>query len=202
LAREPDHVSSKLRLAAALVDLSEYDEGVRLYEEAIRLRPGDANLHNDLARTKRTRDLLNRIDLTMQALARLHLRPDTAADGTACLAPNRGTASDATLPGRFVWRCPPPAGGAICLPGPGDAAAHRRPQPFYACSELAIAGKRIFVFPAPVGTRLLSDEDVSWFWQRPLADLTEEQLTQEAAFRKARNLRFPLATLPDSGAAK
>jgi uncharacterized membrane protein len=196
LAREPGHVSSMLHLATALAELSEYDEAIRFYEGAVRLRPDDAKLRNDLARAKRTQGLLSQVEATMQSLARRQARGGN-------LAPNRGPVvvepGQMSLPAPFVWRCPPPSGQNIPQEGSADRTLL---YPFYACSAIAFGGKRVFVFPPPLGAMLLADEDVSWYWQLPLSDLTPDQRQEEIVYRKARNLQFPLTTLPEPDPSK
>jgi tetratricopeptide (TPR) repeat protein len=196
LAREPGHASSMQHLGTALAELSEYDEAVRLYEDALRLRPDDARLRNDLARAKRTQGLLSQVEATMRSLARRQA-------GGGNLPPNRGPVvvepRQMSLPAPFVWRCPPPSGENIPQAGSADRTL---PYPFYACSAIAMGGKRVFVFPPPLGAMLLADEDVSWYWQLPLSDVTPEQRQTEIGYRKARNLQFPLTTLPEADPSK
>jgi hypothetical protein len=44
---------------------------------------------------------------------------------------------------------------------------------------------------------LLSDEDVSWYYQRPLAGLCASEREREEQYRRERGLHFPLATVPE-----
>jgi hypothetical protein len=103
------------------------------------------------------------------------------------------------FPVPFLWRSPPPAGGECRLSAPPDAAAgNGREAPFYACSAEPVVGtRRAFVFPPPTGAVFLGDEEVSWYYQRPLAGLSAAERKREAAFRRERGLRFPLAAPPD-----
>jgi hypothetical protein len=76
-------------------------------------------------------------------------------------------------------------------------AVDRKP-PFFACSALPVLGqKRIFVFPAPADAEFLSDEEVSWFFQRPMADLSTTERDREEDYRRKLGLRFPLKSLPE-----
>jgi hypothetical protein len=185
-----------LHLASVLAELSEYDDAISHYEAALRLRPDDAKLRNDLARAKRMQGLLSQVEATMQSLVRRQAGSDN-------LPPNRGPVvvepGQMSLPAPFVWRCPPPSGRNIPKAGSADRTLL---YPFYACSASAMGGKRVFVFPPPLGAMLLADEDVSWYWQLPLSDLTPDQRQQEMVYRKARNLQFPLTTLPEPDPSK
>jgi hypothetical protein len=43
----------------------------------------------------------------------------------------------------------------------------------------------------------LADEEVSWFFQVPLTDLTPKEREREQAYRREKGLQFPLAELPE-----
>jgi hypothetical protein len=53
----------------------------------------------------------------------------------------------------------------------------------------------VFVFPGKAV--LLGDDEVSWFYQRPLAALTDAERAREQAYRQEKGLRFPLAAPPE-----
>jgi hypothetical protein len=118
------------------------------------------------------------------------------------LKPNRGPAvgpdGRRPLPLEFLWRCPPPSGEEIRLLGPGNTSpGEGRRAPFFACSADQVASKRVFVFPPPVNATLLADEDVSWYFQVPLAALNEAERQREDAYRKGLGLRFPRGRLAE-----
>ena len=119
------------------------------------------------------------------------------------LKPNRGrilkTDGSRLFPRvEVLWRCPPPSGETIRLFGKdGGPATDGRRVPFYACSAEPVGPNRVFVFPPPLGVAVFADEDVSWYYQVPLADLGPAELEQERAYRLRHGLRFPLAALPE-----
>jgi hypothetical protein len=82
----------------------------------------------------------------------------------------------------FEWRGQPPSGQRIRL-----HVKTRRDQVFYACcSRPGKDGRRLFVFgEIPNGMisdtyQLLSDNEVSWFFQKRKKDLTEAELERDA----------------------
>jgi hypothetical protein len=98
----------------------------------------------------------------------------------------------------FVWRCPTPSGTEIRVSQPDSSVpAHDRRFPFYACSVNIIDKKRIFVFPPGARAEPLSDDEVSWFYQLKMSDLSEAERSREDDYRRERDLRFPLTHLPD-----
>jgi uncharacterized membrane protein len=203
LVRAPQHASTLARLGGVLADLGDYREAIECYEEALRVRPDDESFKSDLAQIRRMRDFLNQINSIVLRLAQDNVEErnaDNHRQGTF-LKVNRGPivepAARRSLPVPFVWRCPPPGGGRIRLSGPGGESDEGRREPFFACSTVSSGNRRVFVFPMPVGARLIADEDVSWFYQRPIADLDDSQRQGEAAYRTAHGLQFPLLHLPD-----
>jgi hypothetical protein len=93
----------------------------------------------------------------------------------------------------FLWRVPPPSGKEVRFSG-GPTQDDR--APFYACSRVLFLTKRFFVFP-PAKCELLADQDVSWFYQVPLAQLSESEAEKERAYRASLGLHFPLTKLPE-----
>jgi hypothetical protein len=206
LRREPTFVRTSTELAALLADDFQFDEAIRLYEQALRLSPNDAEIRQMLAAVraapKKMAELTVAFERGMQsrldATSTERRYAGTARDGMY-LKPDRdqvATAGGIPLPGPCVWRCPPPSGHEI---GPlTSAAASRgdRREPFYACSEHMIGRKRVFIFPPPTGAKFLADEDISWFFQLPMEGLTDEERQREEVYRNAQGLTFPLAKLP------
>jgi tetratricopeptide (TPR) repeat protein len=172
-------------------------EAIRLFREALRIDPGNANVKGNLARALRSGELetaLRQLPAAVREAARAAGLSEERHPGTPLhglyLRPARGPVV-APLPAPFVWRSPPPCGGEPRLDGPAAAGA-----PFFACSAGPLPGpKRVFVFPDSAA--LLADEEVSWYYQRRLAELSAAERERESAYRRERGLRFPLATPPD-----
>jgi uncharacterized membrane protein/cytochrome c-type biogenesis protein CcmH/NrfG len=198
----PEDSVSAFELANILAGRLEFAEAISLYRDALRLTPGNANVTNAfnaaLRKQKFLEENLPRLNAEFQTLVRgqiLEKRdPGTAKEGL-CLKPDRGRVPVsgeqqllASL--QFLWRCPPPSGDEIRVSDtPGRA-------PFYACSSSLLLSMRVLVFP-PANCKLLTDQDVSWYYQVPLAELTEKEAEQERAYRARLGLRFPLTKLPD-----
>jgi uncharacterized membrane protein len=201
LAREPDNVYLVARLADSRAALAEYPEAIALYREALRLRP-EKSLQNSLrqaeseqrAMEEKLRKIAQVLQSTAAATPGEVRQRGTDAEGLY-LKPNRAPIKE--IGGSFVWRIPPPSGTEIRLVDRGGAdATAGRSSPFYACAVARIAFKRVFVFPPPLNAQLLADDDVSWFFQTRLADLTEAEAAEERAYRARLGLRFPLEKLP------
>jgi hypothetical protein len=79
----------------------------------------------------------------------------------------------------------------------GVAAADGKRVPFYACAANAVGPNRIFVFPSPAGVAILADDDVSWYYQVPLSQLSIHERQREITYREQNRLQFPLKRLPD-----
>jgi uncharacterized membrane protein/Tfp pilus assembly protein PilF len=208
LRRQPDDVLTLNHLAGLLADQAEYAEAARLYQEALRLQPGSENLRNNLNQTLRAQkgmaEAMRQFTLAFQALAQpfVEQRHQGTPEAGWYLKPNRGPAvgpdGRRPLPLEFLWRCPPPSGEEIRLLGPGNTSpGEGRRAPFFACSADQVASKRVFVFPPPVNATLLADEDVSWYFQVPLAALNEAERQREDAYRKGLGLRFPRGRLAE-----
>ena len=58
-----------------------------------------------------------------------------------------------------------------------------RPMFIACCAKPGPDGKRVFFF-LPNGWELLSDDEVSWYYQRRLSDLSPQELTKEKEFRQ------------------
>ncbi len=112
----------------------------------------------------------------------------------------------------MVWRCQTPSGETIRFDQPDSSNSDVRSTAFFACSTAPIpsyftptmdkpfptvVGKRVFVFPPPLNAVLLNDDQVSWFYQRRLIDLADDEFKREMAYREERQLTFPLSALPD-----
>jgi hypothetical protein len=71
-----------------------------------------------------------------------------------------------------------------------EKSAETRPR-FIACCAMPHAdGKRIFLFHSDGSERLLSDDEVSWYYQRELSDLTKAELAKDKRFREGKRT-FP-----------
>jgi hypothetical protein len=85
----------------------------------------------------------------------------------------------------LFWRGRPPSGERICLSGFRDSV---RPQYFACCAQPDKDGKRLFIFmtgasgDGEIRCELLGDHQVSWYYQRRLADLTTSELDREIHF--------------------
>jgi hypothetical protein len=116
---------------------------------------------------------------------RLHPRPD------------RGRVVDAAgrqpFSAEFVWRWPPPS--AANNRSVGRTGTERR-SPFIACSVKLPNHWRIFVFPPPMNAVVLPDEEVSWYFQVPLAALSPEEREREMEYREKAGIQFPMESLP------
>jgi uncharacterized membrane protein len=205
LRREPGHVTTLNHLGGILAQQGEFPEAIRCFEEAIRLKPEDVYLKNNLSQTlsqqKSVTDFLRRLSLAVPRLARAILideRYRGSEQEWLHLKPNRGPVVDSTgkspLPLEFVWRSPPPSRRSIVA---SSTVGSSRPFPFYACSAMPFGPKRVFVFPPPLNAVHLADEDVSWFFQVPLQDLNEAERAAEDTYRKEKRLLFPLTALPE-----
>ncbi len=201
LRREPKHVPTLSLLAGVLARQGEYPEAIRLYRQVLELEPDNASARSNLGQAvqeqKATADFLHHLPAKLREMARSRDLLEERHRGQALqgvyLKPIRTRI--AALPGELgaplVWRSPPPGGEELCLEGPAAAGA-----PFFACSAGPLLGtKWVFVFPARAA--LLADDEVSWYYQRPLAELTDDQRRREGDYRAGRRLRFPLAAPPD-----
>jgi uncharacterized membrane protein len=208
---DPGSTDALQRLADLLVRRGDFAEAMSCFQEAQRLDPQSADLKRDIENARRAQKdqeaALQSVGQICLAAARTTGSSESRHRGTAragdYLKPNRGriVGADGNNPFgplEFFWRSPPPAGGESLLSGQeGATPAEGRRRAFYACSAQPIRGKRVFVFPLPAGARALADEDVSWFYQVPLADLNEVERVQEGEYRHQHGLRFPLTALPE-----
>jgi uncharacterized membrane protein len=209
LAINPEDVPALHNLALILAQQGELPEAIRLYREALRIKP-DPIIQESLDRALSARDALlakmRQIPLAVEALmaraGMLEPRHVGEAEAGQYLRPMRGPVVDADGRPLFrvelLWRSPPPCGEEIrVFDTNGMAIADGRRVSFYACAAKPIGANRIFVFPPPVGVAILTDEEVSWFFQVPLAELTADERERENAYRVQLRLRFPLETLPE-----
>ena len=91
---------------------------------------------------------------------------------------------------------PSAAGTEVKLSSQAGHSDAGKALPFFACATNRIAFKRVFIFPPPLNAQLLADDDVSWFYQARMADLSEAERAEERAYRERSGLRFPLEKLP------
>jgi uncharacterized membrane protein len=207
---DPGCVDALNGLATVFARRGEYDEAIRYFQAALRADPQAAHVTRNLETVVQTQKqeiaTLREATRVCEALARtagaVESRHGTAGEG-GYLKPNRGKmvgpgGVEVFPPPGFVWRVPPPSGADVLLFGPGGAEVSRAYRsPFYACSAQTVLARRIFVFPPPAGAKVLADENVSWFFQVPLAELTDEERTKETEYRRRLGLHFPLTTLPE-----
>jgi uncharacterized membrane protein len=210
LRQNPEDLPTLNNLGLTLASLGQFDEAVRTFRQALAINPDEEavkkNIDDALHAREAASDAPRRISRALEQRAReglLEERYSGTPQAGLYLKANRGrvvAADGQALFGRaeMFWRCPPPSGAEIRLfDADGAALKDGKRVPFYACGADHAGPSRIFVFPAPVGTQALNDEDVSWFYQVPLAELTPEEREREQDFRLRHGLRFPLATLPD-----
>jgi uncharacterized membrane protein/tetratricopeptide (TPR) repeat protein len=204
----PAHVAARVNLANTLLRQSDFAGAIEQFREALRLNPENAEVKRRLNEAERAHQMMGEIERhvppALQALIRsgglAEERHAGTPDAGLYLKPNRDRVADAAgrapFPVDFLWRCPPPSGAEIRLTEP-PAPAAGRPAPFFAYSAGPLIGaRRVFVFPPPVNVRFFYDDAVSWYYQRPLADLTDAERAREEDFRRERGLHFPLAELP------
>jgi uncharacterized membrane protein len=210
LRQNPDDVPTLNNLGLTLASQGQFDEAMRIFRKAQALSPDEEsikkNIEEALKAQEAVADTPRRISLALEERVRsglLEERYHGTPGAGLYLKRNRGRVVNASGEPLFqraemFWRCPPPSDEEIRLfDATGAVLEDRRRIPFYACAADHAGPSRIFVFPAPVGTQALNDEDVSWFYQVPLAELTPEEREREQDYRRRRGLRFPLATLPD-----
>jgi uncharacterized membrane protein len=185
----------------------EFSEAAQLYRQALEVVPKDDNVRGNLARVQHAqgelKNALRRVSVTFRALltgdAFEKRHAGTPGEGLYP-KPSRGRVVDAAgrspLPDPYFWRIPPPGGEAVPVLGPGGQPPAGRRLPFYACCGVAVGLKRAFVFP-PAEVVLLSDDEVSWYFQVPLATLTPGERQREEDYRRREGIRFPLKSLPE-----
>jgi uncharacterized membrane protein/Tfp pilus assembly protein PilF len=209
LRLDPDDVAALNNLANILRDQGEFPEAIRLYRAALKLQPDEERLQENLNRALKSfsavQDAMRNISRDLEALAKTSMLEErhkgTPLEGLYLKA-NRGRVlkadGKAPFPVEFFWRCPPPNGSEIRLfNGKGEAIQAEGRVPFYACCGQAAGPNRVFVFPAPRGVEILADEEMSWFYQVPMADLTPEERDRERTYREKHGLHCPLVALPD-----
>jgi Tfp pilus assembly protein PilF len=210
LSRDPDNLAALNNLGLALANQGQYAEAIGLFRKALAIKPDEGSSRENLDKVLRAQEAVadapRQIARALEGRARQVLLeeryPGTPKAGLYLKA-NRGrvvnAAGERLFPrGELFWRSPPPSGEEIRLfDAAGTALKEGERVPFYACGADHAGPSRIFVFPAPVGTKALNDEDVSWFYQLPLTELTPEEREREQDYRLRSGLRFPLATLPD-----
>jgi uncharacterized membrane protein len=201
LERDPENVYILAALADARAALAEYPEAIARYQQAVRLHP-EVTLRNWVrhaeSEQRAMEEKINRVTQTVQSAAVATLgevrHRGTESEGLYLKASRSPIDENGSA---FVWRVPPPAGTEIKLQGAaGDSAPAGRSSPFFACGTKRIAFKRVFVFPPPLNAQLLADEDVSWYFQARMSDLSDAEHAEEYAYRERSGLKFPLQTLP------
>jgi uncharacterized membrane protein len=206
----PGHVGARFELANLAARQADYPEAIRLFRETLKLDPNNPETRTRLANAMEAQGMLNEILRQIPAALQEMIRSNNLAeernsgtlDASVYLKPIRGPIVDpsgrATLPVDFAWSVPPPSGGPVPVSGSVLlATAAVKAAPFFACSAKSLAGtRRVFVFPAPVNAVLVDDEDVSWYYQRTMDSLSKEETEKEMAYRRSRNLHFPLDELP------
>jgi uncharacterized membrane protein len=209
LRESPGDVEALCKVAEILMRGADYEEAVRLYIDAARLAPRDEKIKQSLARARQAQDGLSQglrqISEILPRLAAAGGLVETRYQGSVnegvYLLPNRGRIVNAAgqnpLGQEFLWRCPPPGGDEICLSRSGGTVTEPpRRLPFYACSAGG-GPRRVFVFPAPRNSVVQPDAAMSWFYQVPLAELTDAERQREEEYRQRLGLSFPLGKLPE-----
>jgi uncharacterized membrane protein len=202
LQAEPDDKVCLFRLANVLAVRADFAEAIPLYDKALAVTGGNETVAKDRERAIRMRDFFRQIAMDFEKQLRAGMmepRDPGAPRAGLYLKAIRGpvvAGGDQPVLSRvsFLWRSPPPEGTAIRLSEGGDAS---RRSPFYACSVSLIGTRRIFLFPSGKNLRLLADDEVSWFFQVPLADLSESERKREDTYRHDLKLTFPLNKLPE-----
>lgn len=204
---DPRNVLLIESVATVYFEIGEYGEAIRFLVQAQKIDPGNKTLNRDFHSAKLMEDWSNMIGRTLEKIANVDLverrHEGNEKDGWY-VKPNRATILDErgqpiiVRNSRLVWRSPAPAAVAVHLAAPDRSATpDSRRQTFYACSSNLHDGTRVFVFPAPMNAMCLNDEQISWFFQRRLIDLSAAEREREREYRAEHNLRFPLATLPE-----
>jgi uncharacterized membrane protein len=201
---DPNNLQVHNNLANALARQGLFEEAIEHYREALRLAPEDATPLRNLQQAQHSQELLQRslerIARVVEVCARDTMMEKryagTAKEGFYLKASQAEVLTSAAVPPlpqtRYVWRIPPPSGEPVPAPGVSERSLRRPPRdPFYACSLDLVGWRRVFVFPPPQRAILLSDEDVSWFYQVPMDDLSAEEQAQERAYRQEQGLVFP-----------
>lgn len=96
----------------------------------------------------------------------------------------------------LFWMIPPPSGIEFQIRDKdGKPACNEGRARFYVCSAEQIRGARLFLFQFPIGGRmrghvatqwgfaLYTDDEVSWYYQMLMEDLTPQEREREIAYR-------------------
>jgi len=191
-----------------------YSEALASFEKAKRLSPGNENgpfwTWGVRALTSRLKNINQTITTQVQSDMLDRCQTGTEQE-EVFLRPRQGTVPQKDSPA-FVWRTLPPSGERICFRPSLAAPQESRQAPYYACAAMTnplnytpsmdkpfplYVGKRIFVFPPPLNAIMLNDEQVSWYFQRRMIDLTEEEVERELVYRQEHQFEFPLTALPE-----
>jgi hypothetical protein len=200
IAADPSFFEAQINLANGLSREADFDEAAKHFRAALDLRPDAQNARSSLANVQaaaaRQAEALARLTSVITACARSTLGEPRYAGAArqgiylrASAGPvltSEGKPPVANAP--YVWRSLPPSGEEIRL----EPVAIDSPRPpFFACG-LSSGAKRVFVFLPPLNAQLLYDDDVSWYYQARMVDLTPAERENELAFRERKALRFPL----------
>ncbi len=209
LRHKPDDLTALYNLANLLARQGEYPEAIRLFREAVRLRPDEERLKKSLDDALRAQsaiaEKMRSISIALEEVAKaglLETRHKGEPTAGLYLKSIRGPVVNAVgrpvFPIEFIWRSPPPSGEEIRLfDTNGEVVGDGRRVSFYACAAKPAGANRIFVFPSPRGVTILKDEEMSWYFQVPLSELTADERTREAEYRLQHGLHFPLTSLPE-----
>jgi hypothetical protein len=202
---DPDKVQIQNNFANTLARQGLFEEAITHYKVALQLAPDEEAIRKNLQNTEHLQDQLQHALLRIAALIQACAQGDrierryagTPREGFY-LKPSQGEvlnpAGTPPLPKtRYVWRVPLPSGEPIRAPLEKDTRfGELGRRPFYACSMDPVGLRRVFVFPPPIKAILLSDEEVSWFFQVPMDQLGPDEQAREREYRRQQSLRFPL----------
>jgi uncharacterized membrane protein len=206
----PGHIGARFELANLAARQADYPEAIRLFRETLKLDPGNAEAKARLANAAQAQEmlgqLLQRIPASLHEMVRLNNLTEEPNKGTQdsrlYMKPIRGPIVDRSgrveLPMDFTGSAPTPSGEPVWVEGSAsDSATQSKPAPFFAYSTTPLAGTmRIFVFPPPVNAVLLPDDEVSWYYQRRMESLSEQEVEQEMAYRRKLGLHVPADKSP------
>lgn len=99
----------------------------------------------------------------------------------------------------LIWMTSPACGDRICIAGETEHISDSYERPIaIACSSKCVCGQRLFVFIKRMRGNFvtdhyfLKDEDLSWFYQVPMTELSNKEREQEQTYRERVHLKFPV----------